>query len=61
MTDRATSFIRAGMTEAESQEDRLIRRILIIVPTFLVAGFVATVAVVAALVSDNYNVMNWLE
>jgi hypothetical protein len=49
------------MTDAESKEDRLIRRILIIVPTFLVAGFLATTVVVAALVANNFNVMNWLE
>jgi hypothetical protein len=61
LTARAASFIETAMTETEIQEDRLIRRLLIVVPTFLVAGFLVTMAVVAALVSDNFNVMNWLE
>jgi len=48
------------MTEAE-KEDLLIRRILIATPVFLVAGFLATVALVAVMISYNFNPMNWLE
>lgn len=49
------------MTPNEAKEDLLIRRLLIAVPVFLVAGFLATAGLVAALVSANFNVMNWLE
>jgi hypothetical protein len=54
-------FYRSGMTDAEIKEDRLIRRMLIAVPVFAVLGFLATAALVAAMVSANFNVMNWLE
>lgn len=48
------------MTEVE-KEDLLIRRILIALPVFLVGGFLATVAVVAVMISYNFNVLNWME
>lgn len=48
------------MTDAE-KEDLLIRRILIAIPVFLVAGFLATVALVAVMISYNFNPMNWME
>lgn len=49
------------MTPDEIKEDLLIRRMLITVPVFAVLGFLATAGLVAALVSANFNVMNWLE
>ena len=49
------------MTPDEIKEDLLIRRLLIAVPVFAVLGFLATVGLVAALVSANFNPMNWLE
>lgn len=54
-------FYPSGMTDAEIREERLIRRVLIAVPVFAVLGFLATAALVAAMVSANFNVMNWLE
>ena len=49
------------MTPDEIKEDRLIRRLLIAVPVFVVGGFLATVGLVAIMVSANFNVLNWLE
>jgi hypothetical protein len=49
------------MTPAEIKEDLLIRRVLIAVPVFAVLGFLATAGLIAAMVSANFNVMNWLE
>ena len=49
------------MADPRDPEELLIRRLLIGGPVFLVAGFLATVAVVAVMVSYNFNPLNWLE
>lgn len=49
------------MTDAEIKEDRLIRRMLIAVPTLLVLGFLASAVLAAAMISANFNFLNWFE
>ncbi len=49
------------MNDHRDPEELLIRRALIGLPVFLVAGFLATVAVVTVMLSYNFNPMNWLE
>lgn len=49
------------MADTRDPEDLLIRRLLVSVPVFLVAGFLATVAIVVVMLSYNFNPMNWLE
>jgi len=49
------------MNDAQASEDLLIRRLLIGIPVFLVAGFLATVALVTVLLAYNFNPLNWLE
>ena len=49
------------MSEIEDKEDRLIRKILIAVPTFAVLGFLATVLLITVMVSCNFNILDWLE
>ncbi len=49
------------MTDAEEKEDRLIRRVLIAVPVVAVLGLLATLVVVAVMVSCNFNFLNWME
>lgn len=46
---------------AEQKEDRLIRQLYIIVPAFLIAGFLANVAVVVVMLSYNFNFLSWME
>jgi hypothetical protein len=45
----------------QDPQDPIIRTVLISGAIFAVLGFIATVLVVAALISANFNVMNWLE
>jgi hypothetical protein len=50
------------MTEpANDPQDPLIRTILVATAAAAILGFVATVLVVAAMISANWNFMNWLE
>ena len=53
--------IAACMSEIEDKEDRLIRKILIAVPTVAVLGFLATVLLITVMVSCNFNILDWLE
>jgi len=46
---------------SEQKEDRLIHQLYILVPTLLIAGFLATVAVVTVMISYNFNFLNWFE
>ena len=55
------TFYGNGMTDPRDSEELLIRRALIGLPVFLVAGFLATVAVVTVMVAYNFNPLNWLE
>jgi hypothetical protein len=49
------------MNESQDDEDRLIRKILIVVPTVAVLGFLATVVLITVMVSCNFNILDWLE
>ena len=49
------------MNEIQDPEDRLIRRILIAVPTIAVLGFLLTVLLITVMVSYNFNILEWLE
>jgi hypothetical protein len=49
------------MSEIQDPEDRLIRRILIAVPTLAVVGFLLTVLLITVMVSYNFNILEWLE
>lgn len=49
------------MSEIQDPEDRLIRRILIAVPTMAVVGFLLTVLLITVMVSYNFNILEWLE
>ena len=49
------------MSEIQDAEDRLIRRILIVVPTIVLLGFLTTVALITVMVSYNFNILEWLE
>ena len=50
------------MTEpANDPQDPLIRTILLSTATAAVLGFVATVLVVTAMISANWNFMEWME
>ena len=50
------------MTEpANDPQDPLIRMILISAACSAVLGFIATVLVVTAMISANWNFMQWLE
>ena len=49
------------MSEIQEAEDRLIRRILIAIPTVVLLGFLATVALVTVMISYNFNILDWLE
>ena len=51
----------ARMSEIPDPEDRIIRRILIAVPTVLALGFLATVVLVTVMISYNFNILDWLE
>ncbi len=42
-------------------EDKLIRTILLSTAAAAVAGFLATVLVVTAMISANWNFMDWME
>jgi hypothetical protein len=46
---------------ATDPEDPLIRTILLSSAAFAVLGFIATVLVVAAMISANWNFMDWME
>jgi hypothetical protein len=49
------------MNEIQDPEDRLIRRILIAVPTIALVGFLLTVLLITVMVSYNFNILDWLE
>ena len=49
------------MSEIQDPEDRLIRRILIAVPTMAVVGFLLTVLLITVMVSYNFNILEWVE
>ncbi len=49
------------MSEIQDPEDRLIRRILILVPTVALLGFLVTVLLITVMVSNNFNILDWLE
>ena len=49
------------MSENQDAEDRLIRRILIAIPTLVLLGFLATVGLITVMISYNFNVLDWLE
>ena len=57
----AGRFYSSRMTDAQEKEDRLIRRVLIALPVFALLGFLATVALVAVMISYNFNLLNWME
>jgi hypothetical protein len=46
---------------ATDPQDKLIRTILLSAAAAAVLGFLATVLVVAALISANWNFMQWME
>jgi len=46
------------MSEIQDAEDR---RILIVVPTVALVGFLATVALITVMVACNFNILDWLE
>ena len=50
-----------AMKLPEISEDTVIRSILVLLPTFLVAGFLATALVVTVMISENFNFLNWME
>ncbi|GEM_PF-4899734 len=54
-------FYPSVMDPHQTVEDRQIRRLLIIVPTLAVLGFLATAGLATILISANFNPMNWLE
>ncbi|MGB7793936.1 MAG: hypothetical protein WBL39_22295 [Terrimicrobiaceae bacterium] len=54
-------FYLSGMSEIQDAEDRLIRRILIAIPTVVLLGFLATVALITVMISYNFNILDWLE
>jgi hypothetical protein len=49
------------MSAVQDPEDRLIRRILIAVPTVAVVGFLLTVLLITVMISYNFNILEWLE
>jgi hypothetical protein len=49
------------MSDMQDPEDRLIRRILIVVPTVAALGFLATVVLITVMISYNFNILDWLE
>jgi hypothetical protein len=49
------------MSDTENAEDRLIRRILIAVPAVAALGLLATVLTITAMISSNFNILDWLE
>jgi uncharacterized membrane protein (DUF106 family) len=49
------------MSDIQDAEDRLIRRILIAVPTVAALGFLVTVLVITVMVSCNFNILDWME
>lgn len=49
------------MSDIQDPEDRLIRRILIVVPTIAAVGFLATVVLITVMISYNFNLLDWLE
>ncbi len=49
------------MSDIQDAEDRLIRRILIAVPTVAALGFLVTVLVITVMVSSNFNILDWME
>ena len=49
------------MMEAQTKEDLLIRRMLIATSVVAVLGFLTTLVVIAAMVSANFNFLNWME
>ncbi len=49
------------MSDIQDPEDRLIRRILIAVPTVAALGFLVTVLVITVMVSSNFNILDWME
>jgi hypothetical protein len=49
------------MSDIQDAEDRLIRRILIAVPTVAALGFLVTVLVITVMVSYNFNILDWME
>lgn len=50
------------MTEKTADpQDPIIRIVLIAAPVLAVLGFLATVLIVTAMISVNFNFMNWLE
>jgi hypothetical protein len=49
------------MSDTIDAEDRLIRRILIAVPTVAVLGFLVTVVLITVMVSSNFNILEWVE
>jgi hypothetical protein len=49
------------MSDIQDPEDRLIRRILIAVPTVAALGFLVTVLVITVMVSYNFNILDWME
>ena len=49
------------MSEIQDPEDRLIRRILIAVPTVAVVGVLLTVLLITVMISYNFNILEWME
>lgn len=49
------------MSDIQDAEDRLIRRILIAVPTLAALGFLVTALLITVMVSYNFNILDWLE
>lgn len=49
------------MSEIKDPEDILIRRLLLGGSIFAVLGFLATVFLVAVMISYNFNFLRWME
>lgn len=47
--------------KAADPQDPIIRTVLISAATFAVIGFLTTALVVTALLSSNFNPLNWME
>lgn len=45
----------------QEKEDRLIRQLYIVIPAFLIGGFLTTVGVLTVMISYNFNILSWLE
>lgn len=49
------------MLDLQNPEDLMIRRILLTLAGLTFAGFLVTAITIAAMVSSNFNFLNWME